>query len=65
MALIVLVWFGHLESEEDVQLELQVPFWIDANDVRVDIGEHQLKVSVRNTFRFSRTYWMSRYSISY
>lgn len=55
------LWSGHAESEEDVQLELQVPFWIDANDVHIDIGEHQLQVSVRNTFCFSRTYWTSRY----
>lgn len=41
-----------------------MPFWIDTDDVRIDIGEQQLKVYVRNTFCFSRTYWMSRYSIS-
>lgn len=58
-----LVWSGHAESEEDVQLELQVPFWIDASDVHIDIEEHQLRVSVRNTFCFSRTYWTSRYSL--
>lgn len=58
-----LVWSGYAESEEDVQLELQVPFWIDANDVHIDIEEHQLRVSVRNTFCFSRTYWTSRYSL--
>ena len=57
-------WCNHAESEEDVQLELQVPFWIDANEVHIDIGEHQLKVSVRNTFCFSRSYWISRYSIN-
>ena len=40
-----------------------MPFWIDANDVHIDIGEHQLQVSVRNTFCFSRTYWTSRYGL--
>ena len=51
---------GAAESAEDVLLELQVPFWIGADDVHVDIGEQQLHVSVRNTFCFSRTYWTSR-----
>lgn len=41
-----------------------MPFWIDAKDVHIDIEEHQLQVSVRNTFCFSRTYWTSRYSLN-
>ena len=53
-------WFGHAESQDDVQLEMQVPFWIDSSDVHIDIGEQQLRVSVRNTFCFFRTYWISR-----
>ncbi|DBA99584.1 hypothetical protein WJX82_005130 [Trebouxia sp. C0006] len=48
------------ESADDVLLEIQVPFWIDADDVRVDIGEQQLHVYVRNTFCFCRTYWTNR-----
>ncbi|KAL3140047.1 hypothetical protein ABBQ38_004327 [Trebouxia sp. C0009 RCD-2024] len=47
------------QSQDDVQLEIQVPFWIDGSDVHVAIGEHQLHVGVRNTICFSRTYWTS------
>ncbi|KAL3154051.1 hypothetical protein ABBQ32_013597 [Trebouxia sp. C0010 RCD-2024] len=47
------------ESQNDVQLEMQVPFWIDGSDVHIAIGEQQLHVAVRNTICFSRTYWMS------
>lgn len=53
-------WSGPAESQDDVQLEIQVPFWIDGSDVHVAIGEHQLHVGVRNTICFSRTYWTSR-----
>ena len=52
--------FGNAESQDDVQLEVQVPFWIDSSDVHIDIGEQQLRVSVRNTFCFLRTCWISR-----
>lgn len=52
--------FFAAESADDVLLEIQVPFWIDADDVRVDIGEQQLHVYVRNTYCFCRTYWTNR-----
>ena len=48
------------ETNDDVLLEVQVPFWIEASDVHVDIGEQQLQVSVRNTLCFCRTYWTNR-----
>ncbi|PSC71468.1 heat shock [Micractinium conductrix] len=45
------------ETEDDVLLELELPFWIDAEDCRVEFGERQLSVDVRNTLRLERTYW--------
>lgn len=42
-------------------LELELPFWIDAEDCRVEFGERQLSVDVRNTLRLERTYWRNRW----
>lgn len=45
------------EGDDDVILQIELPFWIDDNDVRVRIDEHQLVVNVRGSLHFHRTYW--------
>jgi hypothetical protein len=49
------------ETEDDVILEMNLPFWIDASDVRVDVTETDLTIDVRNTVHLHRTYWRNRY----
>eukprot|EP00887_Chlorella_sp_A99_P002814 scaffold6.g2814.t1 len=49
--------YSMTENADDVVLELTLPFWIEAEDVRVDVGERELDVAVRNTLRVRRTYW--------
>jgi hypothetical protein len=41
-------------------LELELPFWIDPEDVAVEFGERQLALTVRNTAHVRRTYWRNR-----
>ena len=41
-------------------LEVELPFWIDADDVAVEFGERQLALTVRNTLHVRRTYWRNR-----
>lgn len=41
-------------------LELELPFWIEREDVGVDFGRAQLRVGVRNTLQLARTYWRNR-----
>ena len=36
-----------LEGAEDVQMELQLPFWIEAADVKVDITAAGVDITVR------------------
>ncbi|KAL4457675.1 hypothetical protein ABPG75_012540 [Micractinium tetrahymenae] len=45
------------ETEDDVLLELELPFWIEREDVAVDFGHDRLRVGVRNTLQLARTYW--------
>ena len=47
------------ETDEDVLLQIELPFWIDPEDVRVDIGEVDVTVEVRNAYSLKRRYWRS------
>ena len=49
------------ETDDDVTMEIELPFWIDAADVRVHISDTQLQVDVRNTLSLQRVYWRNRY----
>ena len=41
-------------------LEFRLPFWIEAGDVRVDIGPRALTVSVTNELSLHKTYWRNK-----
>ena len=41
-------------------LELELPFWIDPEDVAVEFGERQLALTVRNTAHVRRPYRRNR-----
>jgi curved DNA-binding protein CbpA/HSP20 family molecular chaperone IbpA len=49
--------YSTAEDKDNVILEFLVPFWIEPEDVKVDIGSHQLQVSVRNELSVCKTYW--------
>jgi HSP20 family molecular chaperone IbpA len=48
------------EGEDDVVVELPLPFWTEAEDVRVDVGASQMRVRVRGGADICRTYWRNR-----
>ena len=48
------------ESRTDVTLEVSVPFWIEAEDVTVDVSPNSLHVNVRNELDLHRTCWQNR-----
>ncbi|KAK9810351.1 hypothetical protein WJX72_009272 [[Myrmecia] bisecta] len=48
------------ESDDDVLLELEVPFWTDAEDVKVRFLADQLRVDVRSSLSVTRSYWRAR-----
>lgn len=48
------------ETEEDLSVEVMLPFWIDSGDVRVSVTETELKAVVRNTVSLRRTFWRNR-----
>lgn len=48
------------DTESDVLLEVELPFWIDPEDVNVRFTENELVASVRNTLNLRRTYWRNR-----
>ena len=45
------------EGEDDVIMQFEVPFWIDTDDVRVSITEHDVSVHVRGCLEVKRTFW--------
>ncbi len=45
------------EDVDNVILEFQVPFWIESDDVKVEITPRELTVWVRNELSVSKTYW--------
>ena len=48
------------ESSTDAALELSVPFWIEADDITVDILPNSLHVNVRNELDLRRACWQNR-----
>ena len=51
--------YSLFEGEEEVLVQVELPFWIDPGDVLVDIDERRLRVEVKNTLRLERRYWRS------
>lgn len=49
--------YSLLETESDVILQIELPFWIDANDVKVGFGEEEIDITVRNNLYLRRRYW--------
>lgn len=45
------------ETDEDAMVQIELPFWIDPEDVKVDVGDRELSVQVRNTLNLRRHYW--------
>eukprot|EP00210_Caulerpa_lentillifera_P003176 g3035.t1 len=45
------------DVDDEVLLELRVPFWIDSEDVRVTFSETEVEISVRNQFHIRRSFW--------
>lgn len=45
------------ELDDEVVLELKLPFWIDAEDIRVKFSELGLTIWVRNNFNITRHFW--------
>ena len=56
----LLEYFVLAESEGDVLMEIDLPFWVYPEDVDVRFLPDSLQVSVRNELRLSRTYWQPR-----
>lgn len=48
------------DTEDDLLLEAELPFWIEGDDVTVDFGERHLAVTVRNGLHLRRTYWSNK-----
>lgn len=49
------------ESSTDAALELNVPFWIEADDITVDILPNSLCVNIRNELDLRRACWQNRW----
>ena len=49
---------GVAELDGEVILELEVPFWIEAEDITVDIDDTGLHLSVRSHFDVKRRFWV-------
>eukprot|EP00889_Picochlorum_renovo_P000169 jgi/Picre1/27199/NNA_000168.t1 len=45
------------EGEDDVILQIELPFWIEPEDVAVDITEHGIDVMVKNCAHVARQFW--------
>ena len=45
------------ETEEEAVMEIELPFWIDKEDCRIDIGERRVSIKVRGERSLTRTYW--------
>lgn len=48
-----------IEGEDDVVMHVELPFWIDSEDVKVTVGDHAIDIRVRNTLHVRRDYWRS------
>ena len=49
------------ETDDDVMMDIELPFWTDASDVRVSITPVAVSIEVRNTLSIHRTYWRNRW----
>lgn len=38
-------------------MDLELPFWVEPDDVRVDIDSHKVEVNVRSSYNIKRTFW--------
>lgn len=45
------------EGEDDVILQIEIPFWIEPEDVAVEITEHEIDVMVKNCRHVARQFW--------
>ena len=56
---------SHLNAETDseVMLEFELPFWIEEEDVDVRITDTGLTICVQNELSFQRTYWRNRWVV--
>lgn len=48
------------ETEGEVLLEAELPFWTEQGDVAVRFGQAQLEVAVRNGLHLRRTFWRNK-----
>lgn len=56
-------WVSYIsETDSEVTLEFELPFWIEEEDVQVDIGSTKLSVFVRNELSFRRRYRRNRFA---
>lgn len=49
-----------VETDDEAILHIELPFWIDTEDVRVDIDEAGISIAVRGSLYLRRTYWRNR-----
>lgn len=54
------MWCGHAESDDSVTMDLELPFWTEAEDVAVDFQPCSIDVQVRNGPSLHRTCWQPR-----
>lgn len=45
------------DTDDEVLLELKVPFWIDAEDVHVEFSKTKVEIWVRNHLYVARSFW--------
>ena len=50
------------ETDNDVMMDIELPFWIEPSDVRVGITPLGVSIEVRNTLSIQRTYWRNRWA---
>ena len=48
------------EHKNEVVMEIVLPFWIDEEDVRLDISEEGFECEVRNTIHLKRSFWKNK-----
>lgn len=51
------------DVDDEVLLELRVPFWIDVDDVCVLFSETEVEINVKNQFHIRRCFWTELESI--
>lgn len=46
-----------IETVDDAILQIELPFWIDPEDVMIDINSEGISANVRGSLQLRRTYW--------